>query len=136
MQVEADHFSKIIKELRLLGDPGDSLGVQGRDGPAVFVVLLDMKAVGLGGLLELLVVVVPVVAYILDAVGQVVQVGHFVQHGGRHFADGPVDRLPDRPHRRDRRAHPARLQLQGRRVKQFPELNLRVTLQPQRFVLY
>lgn len=82
-----------VYQLRLPGDPGRRFFGQGRDGPAVGLVLLDVEPVGLGGLLKLLIVVVPVVAHVLDAVGQVVQAGHFVQHGGRHLADGPVDVL-------------------------------------------
>lgn len=41
--------------------------------PAVFVVLLDMKSVGLGGGLEFKIVVVTVVAYVLNVMLQVVE---------------------------------------------------------------
>ena len=53
--------------------------------------MLDVEAVGLGGVLEFLVVVIPVVADVLDLMGQIVEMCHFVEHGRCHLADGPVD---------------------------------------------
>ena len=55
--------------------------------------MLDVQAVGLGGVLEFLVVVIPVVADVLDLMGQVVEMRHFMEHGCRDLADGPVDVL-------------------------------------------
>ena len=47
----------------------------------------------LGGGLELHVVIVPVVAGILDLMEQVVEVGHFVEHGRANLRHGPVEIL-------------------------------------------
>lgn len=52
-----------------------------------------MQAVSLGSSLEFRVMVIAVVAYVLNVVGQVIEVGHFVEHGGRYLRDGPVDIL-------------------------------------------
>ena len=80
-----------ILHSRLLGQPFGGFFGQGRYRPSVGSVMLDVKAVGLGGCFEFLVVVVAVVAYILNLVNQVVKVGHLMKHGRGHFADGPVD---------------------------------------------
>ena len=53
--------------------------------------MLDVKAMGFGGGLEFLVVVVAVVAYILDLVNHVVEMGHLMKHSRCHLADGAVD---------------------------------------------
>ena len=82
-----------ILHARLLGQPCGGFFGQRRDRPAVGGVMLDVQAVGLGGVLEFLVVVIPVVADILDLMGQVVEMRHFMEHGRRHLADGPVDVL-------------------------------------------
>ena len=82
-----------ILHARLLGQPCGGFFGQRRDRPAVGGVMLDVQAVGLGGFFEFLVVVVPVVADVLDLMGQVIEVRHFVEHGRRHLADGPVDVL-------------------------------------------
>ena len=82
-----------VRHSRLLGDPFRGIRRKRRHRPAVFLVVLDVQAVGLGRLLEFLVVIVPVVAYVLDAVGEVVEMGHFVEHGRGNLADGPVDVL-------------------------------------------
>ena len=73
-----------IRHAGLLGQPF---------GPAVGGVMLDVQAVDLGGVLEFLVVVIPVVADVLDLMGQVVEMRHFMKHGCRDLADGPVDVL-------------------------------------------
>ena len=75
----------------LLGQPCGGFFGQRRDRPAVGGVMLDVQAMGFGGFLEFLVVVVPVVADVLDLMGQVVEMRHFVEHGCCHFTDGPVD---------------------------------------------
>ena len=75
----------------LLGQPFSGFFCKRRDCPAVSGVMLDVQAVGLRGFLEFLVVVVPVVADVLDLMGQIVEMRHFVEHGCRHLADGPVD---------------------------------------------
>ena len=77
----------------LLGQPFGGFFAQCRDRPAVGGVMLDVQAVGLGGVLEFLVVVIPVVADVLDLMGQVVEMRHFMEHGCRDLADGPVDVL-------------------------------------------
>ena len=89
------HFAAggYILHVGLLGQPFGGFFGQRRDRPAVGGVMLDVQAVGLGGFFEFLVVVVPVVADVLDLMGQVVEVRHFVEHGRRHLADGPVDVL-------------------------------------------
>lgn len=82
-----------IRHAGLLGQPFGGFFAQCRDRPAVGGVMLDVQAVGLGGVLEFLVVVIPVVADILDLMGQVVEMRHFMEHGCRNLADGPVDVL-------------------------------------------
>lgn len=82
-----------ILHARLLGQPCGGFFGQRRDRPAVGGVMLNVQAVGLGGFFEFLIVVVPVVADILDLMGQVVEMRHFMEHGRRHLADGPVDVL-------------------------------------------
>ena len=77
----------------LLGQPCGGFFGQRRDRPAVGGVMLDVQAVGLSGVLEFLVVVIPVVADVLDLMGQVVEMRHFMEHGCRDLADGPVDVL-------------------------------------------
>ena len=77
----------------LLGQPCAGFFGQRCDRPAVGGVMLDVQAVGLRGFLEFLVVVVAVVADVLDLMGQIVEMCHFVEHGRRHFANGPVDIL-------------------------------------------
>ena len=77
----------------LLGQPFGGFFGQRRDRPAVGGVMLNVQAVGLRGFLEFLVVVVPVVADVLDLMGQVVEMHHFVEHGRRDLADGSVDIL-------------------------------------------
>lgn len=46
--------------------------------PAVFSVFLNMKAVGFGGGLEFHVVIIAVIAYILNIMFEIVEVGHFM----------------------------------------------------------
>lgn len=75
----------------LLSEPFSSFFGQGRYRPSVGSVMLDVKAVGFGGGLELLVVVVAVVAYILNPMNHVVEMGHLMEHGRSHLADGTVD---------------------------------------------
>ena len=75
----------------LLGQPFGGFFGQRRDRPAISGVVLDVQAVCFGGFLEFLIVVVPVVADVLDLIGQVVEMCHFVEHGRCHLADGPVD---------------------------------------------
>ena len=82
-----------VAQFRLLGDPGSGFRRQIRYRPSVGVVVADGQAVGFGGLLEFLVVVVSVVGYVLDPVGEVVEVGHLVQHRGGHVADRAIDVL-------------------------------------------
>lgn len=53
--------------------------------------MLNVKAVCFGSGLEFLVVVIAVVAYILDLMNHVVEMGHFMKHGRGHLADGAVD---------------------------------------------
>lgn len=77
----------------LLGQPCGGFFSQRRDRPAISGMVLDVQAVGLRSFLKFLVVVVPVVADVLDLMGQVVEVRHFVEHGRRDLADGPVDVL-------------------------------------------
>ena len=77
----------------LLGQPCGGFFGQRRDRPAVGGVMLNVQAVGLGGFFEFLIVVVPVVANVLDLMGQVVEMRHFMEHGCRDLADGPVDVL-------------------------------------------
>lgn len=43
--------------------------------------MLDVKAVGFSSILELFVVVVVVIAYVLNAMGEIVEVRHFMEHG-------------------------------------------------------
>ena len=45
---------------------------------------------GLSGGLKFLVVVVAVVAYVLDAMNQIVEMRHLMQKRGRQLEDGPV----------------------------------------------
>ena len=82
-----------VAQFRLLGDPGGGFRRQIRYRPSVGVVVADGQAVGFGGLLEFLVVVVSVVGYVFDPVGEVVEVGHLVQHRGGHVADRAIDVL-------------------------------------------
>ena len=56
-------------------------------------VVLDAQTVGLSSALEFFIMEVPVVADVLDLIGQVVKMRHFVEHGRCHLADGPVDVL-------------------------------------------
>ena len=77
----------------LLGQPFGGFFSQRRDRPAVGGVMLDVQAMGFGGFLEFLIVVVSVVADVLDFMGQVVEVRHFVEHGRRNLSNGPVDIL-------------------------------------------
>ena len=77
----------------LLGQPFGGFFSQRRDRPAVGGVMLDVQAMGFGGFLEFLIVVVSVVADVLDLMGQIVEVRHFVEHRRRNLADGPVDVL-------------------------------------------
>ena len=77
----------------LLAQPCGGFFGQRRDRPAVGGVMLDVQAMGFGGFLEFLVMVVPVVADVLDLMGQVVEMRHFMEHGCRDLADGPVDVL-------------------------------------------
>ena len=77
----------------LMGQPCGGFFSQRRDRPAVGGMVLDVQTVGLGGFLEFLVVVVPVVADVLDLMGQVVEMRHFMEHGCCDLADGPVDVL-------------------------------------------
>ena len=77
----------------LLGQPCGGFFGQRRDRPAVGGVMLDVQAMGFGGFLEFLVVVVPVVADVPDLMRQIVEMRHFVEHGRRHLANGPVDVL-------------------------------------------
>ena len=51
---------------------------QRRNRPTVFLVLFDMQAVGLGGGLEFHVVVAAVIAYVLNVMFQIVEMGHFM----------------------------------------------------------
>lgn len=80
-----------ILHTRLPGQPFGGFFGQGRYRPSVGAMMLDVKAVGFGGGLEFLVVVVAVVAHILDLMDQVVKVGHLMKHGRGHLADGAVD---------------------------------------------
>ena len=59
-------------------DPRLRLRGQRRYCLAILGVLLDMQAVGLSGGLKFLVVVVAVVAYVLDAMNQIVEVRHLM----------------------------------------------------------
>ena len=45
---------------------------------------------GLGGGFEFQVVVIAVVAYLLDAMNQIIEVGHFMQERGGQLEDRPV----------------------------------------------
>lgn len=49
-----------------------------------------MQAVGLSGGLKFLVVVIAVVAYVLDAMNQIVEMRHLMQERGCQLEDGPV----------------------------------------------
>lgn len=82
---------RYILHAGLLGQPCGGFFGQRRDRPAVGGVLLDVQAMGFGGFLEFLVVVVPVVADVPDLMRQIVEMRHFVEHGRRDLADGPVD---------------------------------------------
>lgn len=84
---------RYILHTRLLGQPCGGFFGKRRDRPAVGGVMLDVQTVSLGGFLEFLVVVVSVVADVLDFMGHVVEVCHFVEHGRRNLADGPVNVL-------------------------------------------
>ena len=59
-------------------DPCLRLRSQCSNCPAVFCVLLYMKAVGLSGCFEFHVVIIAVVAYVLNVMFQIVEVGHFM----------------------------------------------------------
>ena len=80
-----------ILHTRLLGQPFGGFFGQGRYRPSVGAMMLDVKAVGFGGGLEFLVVVVAVVAYVLDAMNHVVEMGHLMKHCRCHLTDGAVD---------------------------------------------
>lgn len=82
-----------VAQFRLLGDPGGGIWRQIRYRPSVGVVVADGQTVGFGGFLEFFVVVVSVVGYVLDPMGEIVEVGHLVQHRGSHIADRAVDVL-------------------------------------------
>ena len=75
----------------LLGQPFGGLFGQGRYCPSVGGVMLNVKAMILGSGLEFLVVVVAVVAYVLELMNKVVQMGHLMEHGCGYFTDGAVD---------------------------------------------
>ena len=79
-----------ILHFRLLDQPSDGFFGQRRD---VGGVVLDAQTVGLSSVLEFFIIEVPVVADVLDLMGQVVKMRHFVEHGRCHLADGPVDVL-------------------------------------------
>lgn len=66
---------------------------QRRDRPAILLVLFNTQAVRLSGGLELHIVIVPVVAGILHLMEQVVEMGHFVEHGRANLRHGPVEIL-------------------------------------------
>lgn len=51
---------------------------QRRYRPTVFVVLLNVQPMGLGGGFEFQVVVIAVVAYVLDTMHQIVEMRHFM----------------------------------------------------------
>lgn len=53
--------------------------------------MLDVEAVGLGGILDLLVVVVSIVAYIIDLVHHVVKMNHLMKHYHSNLADRAID---------------------------------------------
>lgn len=61
--------------------------------PAILCVLLDMQAVGLSGGPKFLVVVVAVVAYVLNAMNQIVEMRHLMQKRGCQLEDRPVQVL-------------------------------------------
>ena len=61
-----------------------------RDGPAVFLVVVDGQAVCLGLLLKALVMVDPVVAGVLDPSLHAVLVHHLMQQGGCGLFNGAV----------------------------------------------
>ena len=67
-----------VAQFGLLGDPGGGFRRQIRYRPSIGVMVADGQAVGFGGFLEFLVMVVSVVGYVLDLVDQVVKVGHFI----------------------------------------------------------
>ena len=71
-------------------DPCLRLRGQRRYCPSVFVVLLNVQPMGLGGGFEFQVVVIAVVAYVLDAMHQIVEVRHFMQERGGQLEDWPV----------------------------------------------
>ena len=71
-------------------DPCLCLRGQRRYRPAILGVLLDMQAVGLSGVLKFLVVVVAVVAYVLDAMNQIVEMRHLMQERGCQLENRPV----------------------------------------------
>lgn len=60
------------------------------DAPPDARVVPDVQVTGDGGVAELLVVVRPAPAGVLDALLHIPQVHTFVQHGGDHVFDGPV----------------------------------------------
>lgn len=62
------------------------------DAPPDARVITDVKITGGGCITELLVVVGPAAAAILHTVLQVPQMDAFMQHGGNHIFDGPVQR--------------------------------------------
>ena len=82
-----------VAQFRLLGDPGGGFRRQIRYRPSIGVMVADGQAVGFGGFLESLVVVVSVVGYVLDPVVEVVEVGHLVKHRPGDLADRAVDVL-------------------------------------------
>ena len=71
-------------------DPCLRLRGQRRYRPAVLGVFLNVQAMGLSGSLKFLVVVVAVVAYVLEAMNQIVEMRHLMQECGCQLEDGPV----------------------------------------------
>ena len=59
-------------------EPSLCLRDQLRYRPAIFLVLLNFQTVGLGGGLKLHVVIIAVIAYILNIMFEIVEVGHFM----------------------------------------------------------
>lgn len=80
----------ILSSAQSFSDPCLRLRGQRRCRPAILGVLLDMQAVGLSGGLKFLVVVIAVVAYVLDAMNQIVEMRHLMQERGCQLEDGPV----------------------------------------------
>lgn len=74
-----------------LRQPRAGLRSKGGYRPAVFVVLFNKQPVGLCRIFEPLVMIIAVVAHVLDTVVEVVEVGHFVEHGAAYFRHGAVE---------------------------------------------